>query len=60
MYVDVHGCQMNVADAEVVWAVLQGVGYERTERPAEADVWLVVTCSIRSGRERNDAVFFLQ
>ncbi len=51
VFVDVHGCQMNVSDAEVAWAVLQERGYTRTSDPIQADVWLIVTCSIREGAE---------
>ena len=51
VYLDVYGCQMNVNDTEVVWSVLESRGYERTLNPKEADVWLLVTCSIREGAE---------
>ncbi len=34
VYLDVHGCQMNVSDAEVVWAILKEKGYQRTTDPA--------------------------
>ena len=42
---------MNVSDTEVVWAVLEAKGYMKTTNPAEADVWLIVTCAIREGAE---------
>jgi tRNA A37 methylthiotransferase MiaB len=32
-------------------AILESSGYSRTSNPTEADVWLVVTCSIREGAE---------
>ena len=51
MFFDVYGCQMNEGDAEVVHAVLNKAGYERTDNVAEADVWLLVTCSIRESAE---------
>lgn len=51
VYLDVHGCQMNVNDTEVVWSILEGRGYQRTLDPGQADIWLVVTCSIREGAE---------
>lgn len=51
VYFDVHGCQMNVSDSEVAWAVLQDHGYVRTTNQSEADVVLVMTCSIREGAE---------
>ena len=47
----VHGCQMNVNDTEVAWAVLQKAGYRRAADLLEADVVLVMTCSIREGAE---------
>ena len=51
VFLDVHGCQMNVSDAEVVRAVLEGQGYALTMNAAEADVWSIVTCSIRESAE---------
>lgn len=42
---------MNVNDTEVVWSILEEKGYVRTLIPTEADVWLIVTCSIRDGAE---------
>jgi len=42
---------MNVSDTELVLSILEGSGYTRTEVPAQADVWLIVTCSIREGAE---------
>ena len=42
---------MNVNDTEVVWSILEEKGYQRTLIPTEADIWLIVTCSIRDGAE---------
>ena len=42
---------MNVSDTEVVWAILEGKGYTKTNIPTEADVWLIITCAIRDGAE---------
>ena len=42
---------MNTNDAEVVWSILKQQGYEKTENPLDADVWLIVTCSIRESAE---------
>lgn len=42
---------MNVNDTEVVWSILEAKGYSRTLKAKEADIWLVVTCSIREGAE---------
>jgi len=52
VYLDVYGCQMNVADTEVVLSVLEEQGYVRTLNSHEADSWLIVTCSIRDGAEK--------
>ena len=46
-YVETYGCQMNVADTEIVLGLLQGAGYERTHDPAAADVILINTCAVR-------------
>jgi len=51
VYLDIYGCQMNVSDSEVVVAILTEVGYQVTRDSQEADIWLVVTCSIREGAE---------
>ena len=40
LYIETYGCQMNVADTEVVFSILGKEGYERTEEMAEADVIL--------------------
>ena len=50
VYLDVYGCQMNVSDTELVLSILSQSGYSRTTTPSEADVWLIVTCSIREVR----------
>jgi tRNA-2-methylthio-N6-dimethylallyladenosine synthase len=46
-YVETYGCQMNLADTEMVLGLLQGAGYERTPDPAAADVILINTCAVR-------------
>eukprot|EP00096_Caligus_rogercresseyi_P014110 TRINITY_DN6643_c0_g1_i1.p1 TRINITY_DN6643_c0_g1~~TRINITY_DN6643_c0_g1_i1.p1 ORF type:complete len:547 (-),score=120.02 TRINITY_DN6643_c0_g1_i1:86-1696(-) len=51
VFLDVRGCQMNVADAEVVQAVLLKSGYSFTREANAADIHLLVTCSIREGAE---------
>jgi tRNA-2-methylthio-N6-dimethylallyladenosine synthase len=50
-YVETYGCQMNVADTEMVLGMLQGAGYARTEDPAEADLILINTCAVREKAE---------
>lgn len=51
VYFHIKGCQMNVNDVEVVWSILKGVGFERTEDVHHADVILMMTCSIREKAE---------
>lgn len=51
VFFDVYGCQMNVNDTEIVWAVLKKQNYQKTETLEEADVVLIMTCSIREGAE---------
>ncbi|XP_053849156.1 mitochondrial tRNA methylthiotransferase CDK5RAP1 isoform X5 [Vidua macroura] len=48
VYLETYGCQMNVSDTEIAWAILQKNGYARTKELEEADVVLLVTCSVRS------------
>lgn len=43
---------MNVNDTEVVWSILHESGFTKTNNLAEADIWLLVTCSIRDGAEK--------
>ncbi len=51
-YIETYGCQMNVADSEVVAAILQTTDAELTERWEEADIILLNTCSIRDNAEQ--------
>ena len=52
VYIETKGCQMNVADTEVVRALLDGSGFETAATVADADVVLINTCAIRDGAER--------
>lgn len=52
VYIETFGCQMNVADTERAVAGLRKAGYEMTAAPAEADVVLLNTCSVREKAER--------
>ena len=52
VYIETYGCQMNVADTEVVFAILAAHGYERTEDISSADVIMANTCSIRENAEQ--------
>ena len=50
-YIETYGCQMNVADSQVVAGLLDQHGYRRTELLDEADVILLNTCAIREKAE---------
>ena len=52
LYIETYGCQMNVADSEVVASVMQMAGYETTERLEEADAVFLNTCSVRDNAEQ--------
>ena len=51
LFIETYGCQMNVADSEVVASVMQMAGYEPTEAEEEADAIFLNTCSIRENAE---------
>ncbi len=51
-YIETFGCQMNVHDSEKVIGTLLGRGYTQVETPAEADLLLYNTCSIRDKAEQ--------
>ena len=51
LYIETYGCQMNVADSEVVASVMQLAGYEPTDEADEADAVLLNTCSVRENAE---------
>lgn len=51
-YIETYGCQMNMADSEVVAAILTDKGFEHTQEKNEADVILVNTCSVRENAEQ--------
>ena len=52
VYIETYGCQMNVADTEVVFSILSKAGYERTEEMAQADAIFANTCSVRDNAEQ--------
>ena len=52
LYIETYGCQMNVADSELVVSVLQKHDFSLTEEMKEADLILVNTCSIRDNAEK--------
>ena len=52
LYIETYGCQMNVADSEVVASVMRMAGYETTEELNEADAVFLNTCSVRDNAEQ--------
>ena len=51
LYIETYGCQMNVADSEVVASIMQMAGYELCEDANEADAIFLNTCSVRENAE---------
>jgi tRNA-2-methylthio-N6-dimethylallyladenosine synthase len=52
VYIETYGCQMNVADSEVVVSILSNAGYEQTGNIKDAGLILINTCSIRDNAEQ--------
>ena len=52
LFIETYGCQMNVADSEVVASVMQMAGYETTEQLDDADAVFLNTCSVRDNAEQ--------
>ena len=52
LYIETYGCQMNVADSEVIASVMKMAGYDPCENLDEADAILLNTCSIRDNAEQ--------
>ena len=52
LYIETYGCQMNVADSEVVAAIMQMAGYETCDTLEEADAVFLNTCSVRDNAEQ--------
>ena len=52
VYIETYGCQMNVADTELVFSILEKKGYSRCEDISQADVIMANTCSIRDNAEQ--------
>ena len=51
-FIETYGCQMNVADSEIVETVLDSAGYQTALDAESADVVLLNTCAIREGAEQ--------
>jgi len=52
VYIETYGCQMNVADTELMLGALGRDGYVQTEGPEGADVMLINTCAVRDNAEQ--------
>lgn len=52
LFIETYGCQMNVADSEVIASVMQMAGYSMAETLDEADAVFMNTCSIRDNAEQ--------
>ena len=52
LFIETYGCQMNVADSEVVASIMEMAGYQLTEKLEEADAIFVNTCSVRDNAEQ--------
>ena len=51
LFIETYGCQMNVADSEVIASVMKMAGYETCATIDEADAVLLNTCSVRENAE---------
>jgi len=51
VYVETYGCQMNVADSDLLIGILAGAGYRRAESPDEAALLVLNTCAVREKAE---------
>ena len=51
LFIETYGCQMNVADSEVIASVMKMAGYETCDDLEQADAILLNTCSVRENAE---------
>src|SRR5262249_32170654 len=51
LYLETYGCQMNVADSDLLSGLLGGRGYRRVASPADADIIMINTCAVRERAE---------
>jgi tRNA-2-methylthio-N6-dimethylallyladenosine synthase len=52
VYIETYGCQMNMADTEIVLSIMHDAGFIRTETLASADIVLINTCAVRDNAEQ--------
>ena len=52
LFIETYGCQMNVADSEVVASIMETVGYELCDQLEDADAVFMNTCSVRDNAEQ--------
>lgn len=52
LFIETYGCQMNVADSEVIASIMQMAGYNVCDKLEEADAVFMNTCSIRDNAEQ--------
>lgn len=52
LFIETFGCQMNFSDSEIVASIMQGDGYEMTDKSEDADVIFLNTCAIRDNAEQ--------
>ena len=52
LFIETYGCQMNVADSEVVASVMKMAGYDTCDTVDEADAVFLNTCSVRDNAEQ--------
>ncbi|MGE5353834.1 MAG: tRNA (N6-isopentenyl adenosine(37)-C2)-methylthiotransferase MiaB [Acidobacteriota bacterium] len=52
IYIETYGCQMNLADTEIVMGILKNNGYEIAQTAEDANVILINTCSVRDNAEQ--------
>jgi len=52
IYIETYGCQMNLADTEIITGILKIAGFGITKLQEDADVVLLNTCSVRENAEQ--------
>ncbi|KAA6329887.1 tRNA-2-methylthio-N(6)-dimethylallyladenosine synthase, partial [termite gut metagenome] len=52
LFIETYGCQMNVADSEIIASVMQMAGYSTVDEIEKADALFMNTCSVRDNAEQ--------